>query len=118
MLLLLLEYKILPESVGATDSRSLTREGLLTETAWILPTNHRGSWYYYMLVLSVVSNQRLQQLYQKCFKSAAPYKSEVKIVLSLRMGSDVRIPTIGSHENLQLSESQPPLTQNVDKFQI
>ena len=57
-------------------------------------------------------------LIEKSFKSAAPYKSMVKIILSLRMRSDVGTPAIGSHENLQVSEPQHLLTQKVDKFQI
>lgn len=114
------EHKILPESLRTTDTRSLTRLGLLTETVGVFHNSHE-SWYCERYnTFSKITNEWMPEFnfIKKCFMWAAPYKSMVKIILSLRMRSDVSTPTIGSHENLQLSEPQHPLTQNVDKFQI
>ena len=42
---------------------------------------------------------------------AAPYKSEVEIVLSLRMRLDVSIPTMGSHRTCKDQTLSPTASQ-------
>ena len=49
---------------------------------------------------------------------AAPYKSEVEIVLSLRMRLDVSIPTMGSHRTCKDQTLSPTASQLMHVCQI
>ena len=49
---------------------------------------------------------------------AAPYKSEVEIVLSLRMRLDVSIPTMGSHRTCKDETLSPTASQLMHVCQI